>query len=530
MSYRQLTSRLSSLTSISSFVLLVGIATWGRAENRFRDGTLSITAHELHEHLSVLADDAYEGRLAGSRGGRAAANYLAGRLSEYGLVPAGEDGTWFQTFNRGYRNILAMLPGSDPELANEVVILGAHYDHVGYGSSKTSNGPTGQIHNGADDNASGVSALLEVIEALQLGQISPRRSLLLALWDGEELGLVGSKHWLAHPTVPRERVRLLLNADMIGWLRGGRLEINGSRTGYGLRRFLSGELDEPLQLDFNWNLQANSDHWPFFEREVPVITFHTGLHDHYHRPTDDVARINQEGLEQVSRYIYEIVVKATNSPQLPEFRRISRRESSRAQRRSEAPAPLLPPRIGIHWRPVAPGSDPQPLVAVVTHVVPRSPASRAGFFVGDQIKTLNGTEITDFQSFHRTLRKAKTALTFGIISTAGSADPQPRKVVVEPVGPPVRLGISWRDDEAEPGSVFLTRVVDRSPAAVAGMAVHDRIYEVDGQPFANRKQFGEMVRLRLDDELPQIKFLVETSGRVHPLTVQLGSDQPPSQP
>ncbi len=530
MSYRQLMSWLSSLASISSCVLLVGVATWGRAENRFHAATLSITAHELHEHLSVLADDAYEGRLAGSRGGRAAANYLASRLSEYGLVPAGEDGTWFQTFNRGYRNILAMLPGSDPELANEVVILGAHYDHVGYGSSKTSNGPTGQIHNGADDNASGVSALLEVMEALQLGQISPRRSILFAFWDGEELGLVGSRHWLAHPTVPRERVQLLLNADMIGWLRGGRLEINGSRSGYGLRRFLSGELDEPLQLDFNWNLKANSDHWPFFERQIPVVTFHTGLHDHYHRPTDDVARINQEGLEQVSRYIYEIVVKATNSPQLPEFRRIARRESSRAQRRSEAPAPLLPPRIGIHWRPVVPRSDLQPLVVVVTHVVPRSPASRAGFFVGDQIKTLNGAEITNFQSFHKTLRKAKTALTFGVTPAAGSADPQPREVVVEPVGPPVRLGISWRDDEAEPGSVFLTRVVDGSPAAVGGMAVHDRIYEVDGQLFANRKQFGEMVRLRLDDELPQIKFLVETSGRVHPLTVRLGSAQPSSQP
>jgi membrane-associated protease RseP (regulator of RpoE activity) len=526
MSYQQLMRRLFRLVPISFLVLTVGIATSGQAKNRFHTATLSITALELQDHLSVLADDVYEGRLAGSRGGRAAANYLAVTLSEYGLVPAGEDDTYFQTFQRGYRNILALLPGSDPELAHEVVVLGAHYDHVGYGSSKTSYGPTGQIHNGADDNASGVSALLEVMEALQLAQISPRRSILLAFWDGEELGMVGSKHWLAHPTVARERVRLLLNADMIGWLRKGRLVINGSRTGYGFRRFLSGELDESLRLDFNWNLEANSDHWPFFQRQVPVVTFHTGLHDHYHRPTDDVARINQEGLEQVSRYIYKMVVKAANSPQLPEFRKTARRESSRVQRRSEAPAPPLRPRIGIHWQPVAPRSDLQPLVVVVTRVAPRSPASHAGFSPGDQIKTLDGAEITNLQSFHRTLGKAEQPLIFGVTPVAGPADSELREVVVVPVGPPVRLGISWREDEAEPGSVFLTRVVDGSPAAVAGMAVYDRIYEVDGQPFSNRKQFGEMVRLRLDDNLPQIEFLVETSGWVHPLTVRLDSDQP----
>ncbi len=143
--------------------------------------------------------------------------------------PAAAEQGYFQDFDGASRNILGLWEGSDPALKQEVIIVGAHYDHVGYGTPSNSFGPIGRIHNGADDNASGTSGLLEIMEAIVRLEPRPRRTLLFALWDGEEKGLLGSKHWVAQPTLPLERVKLMLNMDMIGRLRDNRLEIGGSR-------------------------------------------------------------------------------------------------------------------------------------------------------------------------------------------------------------------------------------------------------------------------------------------------------------
>lgn len=116
-----------------------------------------LTAEGAARHVRVLADDSFEGREAGRRGGRAAAAYIVEQIGPLGFDPAGDGGTYYQPFGAGMRNILALLPGRDPVLAREVVVVGAHYDHVGYGNSQNSFGPFGRVHNGADDNASGVA-------------------------------------------------------------------------------------------------------------------------------------------------------------------------------------------------------------------------------------------------------------------------------------------------------------------------------------------------------------------------------------
>src|SRR5207247_2064991 len=123
------------------------------------------TADELLDHVSFLADDVLEGRETGSRGGRAAGGYLAEQLRKTGLTPMGDSGSYFQAFGSGSRNLLGLVEGSDPDLKHDVIVIGAHYDHVGYGNRRNSYGPFGYIHNGADDNASGVSALLELADA-----------------------------------------------------------------------------------------------------------------------------------------------------------------------------------------------------------------------------------------------------------------------------------------------------------------------------------------------------------------------------
>ncbi|MCI0333814.1 MAG: M20/M25/M40 family metallo-hydrolase, partial [Planctomycetes bacterium] len=280
----------------------------------------SISAAECYEHVEKLADDVYEGREAGSRGGHAAARYILRQLEPYGLTPAGTNGKYVQSFGNDWRNILALKPGDDPQLADEIIVVGAHYDHVGFGSRRTSLGTIGKIHNGADDNASGTSVLLETIEAFANSSLRTRRSILFAFWDGEERGLYGSRYWLAHPTLPIERVKLAITLDMVGRLRDGQLFVLGTRSGSGMRRLFSGAVDEPLWLDFSWELHANSDHWSFLERRIPSALVHTGLHKDYHRPSDDVDKINRDGMREIGRYLLTSLLKTANEDQLPTYR------------------------------------------------------------------------------------------------------------------------------------------------------------------------------------------------------------------
>lgn len=399
----------------------------------------SITTDELYHYVEVLADDVYEGRAAGSRGGHAAAQWLVQQLRPFDLTPAGADGDNIQKFSDDCRNILVLQRGDDPEIQDEVIVVGAHYDHVGYGSSDNSFGPIGKIHNGADDNASGTSALLETIEALARTGLKTRRSILFAFWDGEERGLIGSRYWLSHPTLPIERVKLNITLDMVGRLRDERLYLMGSRSGYGLRRLFSDPVDDSLALDFSWEIKANSDHWPFIEHRIPIALLHTGLHSDYHRPTDDMEKINRQGLREVCRYLLASLVRVANEDRLPTFRDAVRRESESMRHTLEQPLPRA--------------------------------------------------SLTSWPSDQ----------------------------------PPPRLGIFWRDDDAEPGSVFLVRVVDGTPAASAGLEVGDRIDELDGHSFPNAAVFQDEIHLLLESARPDIKMLVERRGHLRTVSVKMPS-------
>jgi hypothetical protein len=399
----------------------------------------SITDDDLYHHVEVLADDVYEGRAAGSRGGHAAAQYLVEQLKSDGAMPAGENGSFVQSFNNDCRNILVLFPGDDPLLEKEVIVLGAHYDHVGYGRRNNSFGPYGRIHNGADDNASGTSVLLELIQAFAKSGLKTRRSILFAFWDAEENGLVGSRYWITHPTLPLERVKLDITIDMVGRMRDERLLVLGTRSGYGLRRLFSDLTDEPMWLDFSWELSANSDHWPFLERGIPVAVIHTGLHSDYHRPTDDVEKINRAGMQEVGRYLLSAVINVANEDHLPAYRAAAKRETEQMRRSLEQ---LLPPVSLATW--------------------PKNES-------------------------------------------------------------PPRVGIAWREDDAEPGTVLLTRAVDGTPAAAAGLAAGDRIQALDDQTFADGTALRNAINSKLDAGHSELKFLVERRGHVRTIAVKVAS-------
>ena len=494
------------------------------AENLWLDSArASITVSELHGHVGVLADDTLEGREAGSRGGRAAAKYLSEFLKKSTLTPGGTNDRFTQPFGHNYQNLIAVLEGSDPELKNEHLIVGAHYDHVGYGNRTNSFGPIGYIHNGADDNASGVATLMEMIDALSASEFRPRRTILFSFWDGEEKGLLGSKHWVGNPTVPLENVRLSINVDMVGRVQEGRIEIGGTRTGEGFRRMLSTtSLTPGFWLDFSWEFKDNSDHFPFFEKGVPTIYLHSGLHDDYHRPSDDVERINVEGIQEISRYLLEKVTELADVDELPGFRSQARYENPHSQTRLQQPAPPLASRLGFRWDFV---DGPTPM-AVVRSVPWNSPAAQAELRTGDRIVAVDGQPLVSKEQLEVAALQAEEQLQLQLASV-NPAD-EPREVSLPLQGKPIRLGLSWREDSAEPDSVFVTRVVPHSPAARAGIKLHDRIYALDGESVQGQAELFERVQEVLANDATQLRLRIETRGNLHELVIPL-TETPTSQ-
>ena len=486
------------------------------AENLWLDtARSSITTSELHCHASFLADDMLEGRETGSRGGHAAAKYIVQRLEESGLKPGGTNNSFKQQFPGNAQNLLAVLPGIDPELKDQYIVVGAHYDHVGYGTRRNSFGPIGFIHNGADDNASGVATLLEVIDALTLSGHQPRRSILFAFWDGEEKGLLGSKHWMRNPTVPVESVQLAWNVDMVGRLTDGRIEIMGARTGTGMRQLLSSAaLDDGVWVDFTWEYKDNSDHWPFFQAGIPALCLHTGLHDNYHRPSDDIETLNIEGMRQVSRYFVEQLSEQADADTLPEFRGQARHENKFTQKRKQRALPPFAPRYDFTWE-YQTGRSPSVLV---TNVPYRSQASQAGLKRGDRIVAVDSLPITSEALLPAIALQSETEM----FVTVERSDPAGLVELEIPLaGGPVLLGLSWREDAAEPNAVFVTRVVPYSPAHSAGIELFDRIYRLNGQPITGQADFLAKVREILVSDAKSLSLQTETNGLLKEIEVSL---------
>jgi Zn-dependent M28 family amino/carboxypeptidase len=463
----------------------------------------SITADELSNYVGALADDTFEGREAGSRGNRAAAGYIVDRLQKLGLHGGAEKGGYFQTFG-SYRNILARIDGSDPALAKEVIVIGAHYDHVGYGNNRNSYGPIGRIHNGADDNASGVAGLLEVIDAVVQLSEPPKRTIVFAFWDGEEKGLLGSQHWVDHPTIELSRVKLLVNIDMIGRMRKDSIQVFGSRTMPGLRRIVSRQNSADLALDFTWQIRPDSDHHSFFARSIPFIMPFTGIHEDYHRPSDDAEKINVAGLAQISQLIFKVLVDLADAPSLAPFRAASRSDSPWSDL-ARSRALLLPPgRLGVRWDEAISAQNGQIVVASVT---PDSAAARAGVQVGDRFLKFAGRDVNGADTFRLLVLAAENPVPAMVERKGADA---PVDITLELTGGPTRLGISWRTDEAEPGTVIINRVIPGSAAALAGVRVGDRVYSVNGQSFADAEEFR---RLAASAPAP-VALETERSGRV----------------
>jgi hypothetical protein len=477
----------------------------------YHDALESIRAEELGGSVTDLASEAMEGREAGTRGGLAAANYLAEHYQKLRLKGVGDEGTFLQHFVPNFRNVLAFLQGADPELRDQVIVISAHYDHVGYGLHGMSRGPAGYLHPGADDNASGTSAVLELAKAFTVLGAPPKRSILFAHWDAEEKGLLGSKYWASNPTIPIEHVKAMINLDMVGHLRDEHLRVLGSRSGAGWRRMLCGQNGlASLELEFVWGIKPNADYFPFFQHQIPVLMFHTGLHDEYHRPTDTADRINKDGMAKVTRLLFGLVYDmAERESKLPDYRDAAEHETPETEEAILAQSYKPADRFGVIWMEDASSNG----GIVVSEINADSPAERAGVQVGDCIVRFAGHPIRTDDDF------------FGAVASADSParltvkrpdEKKPIELKAELPGNPLRWGFVWRVDDAEPGVVILGYVIPGSPAAQAGLRVGDRIYQVAGHDFADETAFAQQVKA-----YPiSLSLLVERDGRLRVIILQ----------
>lgn len=277
------------------------------------------------------------------------------------------------------RNILAWLEGSDEELKHEHVIIGAHYDHLGYGNFGALD-RSNEIHRGADDNASGTTAVLEVAQAFAAFGVRPKRSILFMWFDAEEKGLFGSQHYCQNPILPLKDCVGMVNLDMVGRIREDGLDLGGTQSSPGWGELLDKACEgSDLTFTRSRGVAGNSDHASFYRVEIPVVFLFSGLHPEYHTAKDTIDTINLPGIVGAAQIAYRTVDLLANRDGRLEYRRV-------ATGRNRVILGIVPDMTGS-----LPG-DLEGGVKVAS-LTPGGPAGAAGMQEGDVIVKMGTQEI-----------------------------------------------------------------------------------------------------------------------------------------
>ena len=263
----------------------------------------------LTRHVYTLAGDSLCGRRAGSEDAAKAAAYIVSQFEEIGIQPYFEEG-WYQPFDKygtTYKNVVGVIPGNDPVLKDEYIIIGAHYDHLGVRD--------GKIYNGADDNASGTATIIEVARILKSQQDNLKRSVIVAAFDAEELGLWGSDY--LSEKLDLSKVKLMMSIDMVGWLEKGKtLQLQGAATIKDGKRLFREEAEkihiDIKPKDFETSILGATDTQGFAEKGVATLYVTTGLKSPYHKPEDDPELIDYKGMDLITDYLADVTMRCAN--------------------------------------------------------------------------------------------------------------------------------------------------------------------------------------------------------------------------
>jgi hypothetical protein len=367
------------------------------------------SGERMLKSIEKLSSIEFEGRGVGTKGLSLAAEFLAGELKNEGLAPVFAEG-YLQEFTingpdgspAALQNVAALVPGSNPAYAGQSVVVGAHYDHLGFGWPEAKKGNEGKLHPGADDNGSGVAVLLELARYFAKG--SPERTIVFALFSGEEAGRAGSLHYLRAPNpFSPEKIIGMVNLDTVGRLGDGKLLALGAGSArewvhiFNGAAFVTGAKVESVSKDF-----GSSDQASFIEKGVPAVQLFTGAHPDYHSPADTPEKIDPEGLSAVAAVAKEAV----------EY--LAAREAPLTSTLAGAPRPAAAPS-----HPGQPGGGKKVSTGIipdfswegegvkVSSVAESSPAQAAGLAAGDLIIAVDGEKVADLKGYSEMLKKRK---------------------------------------------------------------------------------------------------------------------------
>lgn len=365
------------------------------------------TENKMKQDVYFLADDKLEGRQTGSEGEHKASEYIAQRFSDLGLEAKGTNG-YFQTFSfkpktDPHQEVTYTVVGNDSTItgtnvigyldnkAPYTVIVGAHYDHLGYGAEGSLyRGEEKMIHNGADDNASGVAMMLNL--ASKLEDADKGNNYLFIAFSGEEMGLLGSNYFTKHATIDLTKANYMLNMDMVGRLKqDSTLAVYGIGTSPILKQVIE-DSNSKFKIIEKESGVGPSDHTSFYNSDIPVLHFFTGQHEDYHRPSDDADKLNYGGMDAISNYIFEIVTELNDQGKLP---------FQKTKNESED-VPSFKVGLGVVPDYLFDGKGMR-----IDGISEDKPAQKAGLQKGDIVVKLGDSTVVDMMSYMRALASFK---------------------------------------------------------------------------------------------------------------------------
>jgi aminopeptidase YwaD len=331
-------------------------------------------------------------------------------------------------------NVVGILPGSDPKLKDEAIVIGAHYDHLGRGGEGSLAPREGEIHHGADDNASGVAGLIELARLLSSQNPKPRRTIVFIAFSGEEEGLIGSNYYVNHPIVPLANTAAMINMDMIGRLKDNKLIVGGMGTAPDWRPLIDKEnagnfavaavasttgmkgatnaaagssAATKFSLTLNEDGFGPSDHSSFYAKQVPVLFFWTGNHEDYHKPSDTADKINYEGEARIVAFVANIIHDVDKNDKRPTY----------TVAKSESQGRTMGFRVYLGTIPnYADSNDGLKLDGVRDD----SPAAKAGLQAGDKIVKMAGREVKNVYDYTYALGEMKAGQEYEVEIVRGS--------------------------------------------------------------------------------------------------------------
>ncbi|RCS27790.1 M20/M25/M40 family metallo-hydrolase [Polaribacter sp. WD7] len=358
--------------------------------------------NKIQDDVIFLASDDLEGRQTGTKGEKIAANYISNRFIQLGLSPKGTDG-YLQPFSFKSKtnpheeikftengdgritgnNVIGFLDNT----AENTIVIGAHYDHLGYGGEGSLyKDSIKAVHNGADDNASGVAVMLHLATILK--DKNTNNNYLFIAFSGEEMGLLGSNYFVKNPTIDTKKISYMINMDMVGRMKKDTtLAVYGTGTSPSFKQVLKSHNDN-FKLIQNESGVGPSDHTSFYLADIPVLHFFTGQHEDYHKPSDDAEKLNYEGMELISDYIFDIISNLNNQKKLA-FRK-TKNESENT--------PRFKVGLGVIPDYLFDGKGMR-----IDGISENKPAQKAGLTKGDIVIKLGDSLVVNMMSYMRAL-------------------------------------------------------------------------------------------------------------------------------